>query len=173
MVKHLCESSINNLVPTSLRLNKTINLKKYVSGQHLCYDEELRATGELRKACSKRGTPLQPASRTNTTSRLISLRGVMNSSIDLADFTIDALLITSDDEHQVGSISNNLHSLFHSFIQWYKQNKSRDRTLRYLLKGNAWFWLFMALLISYLDTSFFAERIRSRIRQKTGIHIWF
>lgn len=56
---------------------------------------------ESRKACSKRGTPLQPDSRTNTTSRLINLRKVMTSSTDLADFTLDAFLITSDDEHQV------------------------------------------------------------------------
>lgn len=101
------------------------------SGQLLCYDEELRATGELRKACSRRGTPLQPASRANTTSRLINLRRVMNSSVDLADYTIDAFLVTSDDEHQVGRLE-----LSSSFLLLRHHRK----IIRFILWNYRYYW---------------------------------
>lgn len=63
--------------------------------------QRMRATGELRKACSKRGAAPQPPNRVNTTSKLIELRQIMKMETILRDKPIDAYIITSSDEHQV------------------------------------------------------------------------
>ncbi|KAI4460311.1 xaa-pro aminopeptidase 1 [Holotrichia oblita] len=65
----------------------------------LGYDE-LRATGQLRKACSVWGSPIQPPGRVSTTDKLAELRKVMNSETSLKTKPIDAFLATSDNAHQ-------------------------------------------------------------------------
>lgn len=62
--------------------------------------EEARRNGELRKACSKHGHPVQPERRINSTTRLIELRKIMESELILATTAVQAYLITSSDEHQ-------------------------------------------------------------------------
>ena len=69
-----------------------------------CYNGELRATGELRRACSRRGAVKQPKNRVNTTGRLQALRRVMQNEIAMDDKKIDAYLITPYDEHQVSNV---------------------------------------------------------------------
>ncbi|XP_048517336.1 xaa-Pro aminopeptidase ApepP isoform X1 [Dendroctonus ponderosae] len=64
------------------------------------YDEEMIAKGELRKACSKRGNPLPPPARVNTTMRLIAIRQLMSSEVQLGTHPVDAYIVTSSDEHQ-------------------------------------------------------------------------
>ncbi|XP_066253724.1 xaa-Pro aminopeptidase ApepP-like isoform X1 [Euwallacea similis] len=66
----------------------------------LAFDEELIERGELRKACSKRGNPIPPARRVNTTMRLIEMRQIMKSEVILGTRPIDAYIVTSSDEHQ-------------------------------------------------------------------------
>lgn len=64
--------------------------------------ERMRVSGELRKACSKRGATPQPKNRVNTTLRLMELRKIMRSETKLLQSGgIDAYIITSADEHQV------------------------------------------------------------------------
>lgn len=72
--------------------------------------------GELRRACSERGTPPQPPSRVNTTERLLLLREAMRNVFVVNGQTLDAYLVTSDDDHQVKTHSSaskfeKIHSL--------------------------------------------------------------
>ncbi|KAL3276551.1 hypothetical protein HHI36_011926 [Cryptolaemus montrouzieri] len=67
--------------------------------------EEMRISGELRKACSKRGNAVLPATRVNSTMRLLSLRDIMNRSTVMGEDPIDGYIITSDDEHQTEFVS--------------------------------------------------------------------
>ncbi|XP_044757576.1 probable Xaa-Pro aminopeptidase P [Coccinella septempunctata] len=67
--------------------------------------ERMRISGELRKACSERGNAVLPATRVNTTMRLIQLRELMNKSTVMGEDSIDGYIITSDDEHQTEFVS--------------------------------------------------------------------
>ncbi|KAK4883140.1 hypothetical protein RN001_006459 [Aquatica leii] len=69
--------------------------------------EQRIASGELRKACSKIGLLPQPPVRVDTTQRLKALRKILNNTAELKDpFPLDALLVTSDDDHQTEFVSN-------------------------------------------------------------------
>lgn len=63
--------------------------------------QRMRASGELRKACSKRGAAPQPPNRVNTTMKLIKLREIMKTETILRDKPIQAYIVSSSDEHQV------------------------------------------------------------------------
>lgn len=63
--------------------------------------QRMRASGELRKACSKRGAAPQPPNRVNTTMKLIELRQIMRTETILRSKPIQAYIVTSSDEHQV------------------------------------------------------------------------
>lgn len=77
--------------------------------------ERMRISGELRKACSKRGNAVLPPTRVNTTMRLLELRKIMNKSIIIEEDPIDGYIITSDDDHQVNNKSFcNYFALFFS-----------------------------------------------------------
>ncbi|XP_045466306.1 xaa-Pro aminopeptidase 1-like [Harmonia axyridis] len=67
--------------------------------------ERMRISGELRKACSKRGNAVLPATRVNTTMALLQLRKIMNQSTVIGEDAIDGYIITSDDEHQTEFVS--------------------------------------------------------------------
>lgn len=64
-------------------------------------DKSLLEPGAIRKACSKRGYVPQPPSRIDTTQRVKKLREHMMRETSVEGQTIQAYIITSDDEHQV------------------------------------------------------------------------
>lgn len=72
----------------------------FVATQIEGQDETLRTTGELRRACSRRGAAKPPPGRINTSDRLKALRRVMQMDTIIQTISIDAYIITSDDEHQ-------------------------------------------------------------------------
>lgn len=71
--------------------------------------ELAKQKGELRKACSKFGHAIQPRRRVNTTLRLSELRNLMVSEVHLGTLPVQAYLVTSHDEHQVGRYKSTKH----------------------------------------------------------------
>lgn len=103
----LTNRKVRQTMPIDDRTTKLTTTSVSVCHSSSTTEEPIPLPGSVRKACSRRGYITQPASRVETTDRIQRLRIEMSRDNSVQDKPLDAYLITSDDEHQVGTTFNN------------------------------------------------------------------